>query len=376
MSSLFKVGKTYYAKILDRDGKTWKKVSTRCQYREAALRRMKQIEGEQHRPKLERRLLGEFLHEHLALIQNQIEPATWTRYSMIIQAITEEGSPLAGLFVEQVDVPVCAGFVRHRLRLGRKRSTVTKEVDFLKRCLRAARKERLIATEMLMEIRDEIGPAEMPELKGAHAARETFWYPDEIEILLEEMAKKPNDLRDGFLLALYTGMRSANVLGLKEGQVNLTCDPPQIRLAPHQTKMKRPVLVTLSPVAAEIIRRRHSHSLPETPDRKIFSDYSWSWKQLRLRLEAEGRIPKGKVWHDLRRTYATYRLAAGIDPKTVQRELAHKRSSMTMDVYGQAVEDAGVRTWAEMHFSWTPVLAVGPHLVDPAANLPPGTHLR
>ncbi len=116
--------------------------------------------------------------------------------------------------------------------------------------------------------------------------------------------------------------------------------------------MKRQILVTLSPVAAEIIRRRHSHSLPETADRKIFSDYSWSWQQLRRRLEAEGRIPEGKVWHDLRRTYATYRIAAGIDPKTVQRELAHKRSAMTMDVYAQALEDAEVRSWAEQNFSW------------------------
>jgi integrase len=42
-------------------------------------------------------------------------------------------------------------------------------------------------------------------------------------------------------------------------------------------------------------------------------------------------------WQCLRRSYATWMIQAGVDPKSAQRQMRHSRSSTTMDVYAQAV---------------------------------------
>ena len=43
--------------------------------------------------------------------------------------------------------------------------------------------------------------------------------------------------------------------------------------------------------------------------------------------------------HDLRHTAASVWLAAGADPKVVQRVLGHATAAMTMDLYGHLVDD-------------------------------------
>ncbi len=66
-------------------------------------------------------------------------------------------------------------------------------------------------------------------------------------------------------------------------------------------------------------------------------------------LEAVGR-PRLRV-HDLRHTAASLWLAAGADPKVVQRILGHASAAMTMDLYGHLIDrnlwEAAARVAAE-----------------------------
>lgn len=55
---------------------------------------------------------------------------------------------------------------------------------------------------------------------------------------------------------------------------------------------------------------------------------------------AEGRPP---TFHDLRHTYATVAIAAGVDVKAVQSVLGHASAAMTLDVYACADADAVAR---------------------------------
>jgi Phage integrase family len=48
-------------------------------------------------------------------------------------------------------------------------------------------------------------------------------------------------------------------------------------------------------------------------------------------------VPDVRV-HDLRHTAASLWLAAGADPKVVQRVLGHATAAMTMDLYGHLVD--------------------------------------
>jgi len=50
-------------------------------------------------------------------------------------------------------------------------------------------------------------------------------------------------------------------------------------------------------------------------------------------------VPSLRV-HDLRHTAASVWLAAGADPKVVQRVLGHASAAMTMDLYGHLIEQS------------------------------------
>jgi len=69
-------------------------------------------------------------------------------------------------------------------------------------------------------------------------------------------------------------------------------------------------------------------------------------------------------WHSLRRTYATWLVQAGADPKSVQGQLRHSRISTTMDIYAQAVSSAQRQAVAKLtEFVGAPGPIAGPELV-------------
>jgi site-specific recombinase XerD len=53
-----------------------------------------------------------------------------------------------------------------------------------------------------------------------------------------------------------------------------------------------------------------------------------------------GLDKKKATWHALRRSWATWMIRAGADPKSVQAQLRHSRISTTMEIYAQVVSEA------------------------------------
>ena len=402
MSSLFRpkrkdektgkivTSKTYYVSAQDRDG-NWRRVSTHCQSPAAAKIKQKQIEADLAGPKIGKQTLSDFLQEHLKKRHANLEGSTWRRYSTYIDRLTEKGSPLYGVNVDQVDSAMCYEYVEQRRTAdnGKKQDktiskrTVNKEIQFLKHALKSARMKALIAPEKLMDILHQINPRETPELRGASKNKETWWKPAEIDAVLAALDHAPagiaarngprneasrRDLRDAFLLSVYTGLRRGNVQGLREGHCNLTCDAPVLRIPASETKTGVELVVRLSPVAAEIVRRRHSHSLPETPQRRLFKDFASAWKRLLKELRDQQRVNPETVWHDMRRSFVTFRLAIGVPIKDVQEEAGHITASMTADCYGRAVNDPAIRKWAWQHFAWDHD--------DPSQPFDPSKHFR
>ncbi|MEE9221350.1 MAG: tyrosine-type recombinase/integrase, partial [candidate division NC10 bacterium] len=219
--------------------------------------------------------------------------------------------------------------------------------------LTEAARQELISWETVARIRDEISPKRLPALRKANRSRERILMPKEKSILFEA-AEQNRNLYDALNLAFWTGLRQENIVELTEAQVDFTCDPAVIRFGPHQMKNEAGHLVRLAPQAREVLWGRWMGD-PANSSRRVFQDFRPAWKRLQRRLEREG-ILKDFHFHDLRRTYTTYRLGAGIDPKTVQDEVGHQDSRMTMDCYGKALRDPGVRAWAMEHFRfpWDP----------------------
>jgi len=169
-------------------------------------------------------------------------------------------------------------------------------------------------------------------------------YPHEWEILMDATQSDRN-LQDALTVALFTGLRRENILTLIEGQADFTCDPSVLRFTKEQMKNEDRHLVLLPPRIREILWARWQGQ----PSRRFFVDFRTQWKRLQRHLEKAGKL-QGLRFHDLRRSFVTYRLAAGIDPKTVQDEVGHLTARMTMEVYSIALRDPKVREWGRLHF--------------------------
>ena len=161
------------------------------------------------------------------------------------------------------------------------------------------------------------------------------------------------DLGEVVLVLGYTGLRWGELAGLQVGDRVAAPGPglPVQRalltgrgghVYVDTLKSHRARTVPLAGPAIDIVARR-SGSKPATEwiftsaTGKVLREGNWKrsvdWNAART---AIGR-PTLRV-HDLRHTTASIWLAAGADPKVVQRILGHASAAMTMDLYGHLID--------------------------------------
>ena len=176
---------------------------------------------------------------------------------------------------------------------------------------------------------------------------------DEVRALLD--AARGDRLEALCVLAVATGMRQGELLGLQWGDVDLGAGTLAVRrqLREHAdgelelgelktAKSRR--LVHLPATAVDSLKAHRSllGSAPK-PDDLVITDLNGGpvRKSNLLRrwfypLLARAGLPRIR-FHDLRHTHATLLLAQGVNPKVVQERLGHSQISMTLDTYSHVV---------------------------------------
>ena len=182
----------------------------------------------------------------------------------------------------------------------------------------------------------------------------------EIETFLN--AIKGHRLETLFTVALFTGMREGEILGLQwpcvdfgRGVIVLSKQLQRPRKAGAtyyfgSLKNDKSRIITPAPFIIQLLKehRRKQNgmrllagelwSVGEFPDMVFtneigqFVNYSTLLLAYKTVLKKAG-IPD-KRFHDLRHTYAVSALQAGDDPKTVSQNLGHATVAFTLDVYG------------------------------------------
>jgi integrase len=159
-------------------------------------------------------------------------------------------------------------------------------------------------------------------------------------------------------LALGTGMRRGELLGLQWGDVDLDSAKLQVKRSLEETKaglrLKEPKTdgslrtIALPPQAVAMLREHKVEQMKFRlavgvgkidTDTLVFSDangkplsphaVSRAWRRI---VEAK-KLPR-VTFHALRHTHVSVLIAAGQDILSISRRIGHARASMTLDVYG------------------------------------------
>ena len=163
-----------------------------------------------------------------------------------------------------------------------------------------------------------------------------------------------------YVLAIMTGMRQGELLGLHWHEVNLETETIHVRSqlkrggvlgSPKTDSSRRQI--DLPAIAIEALRRQRIRHLHERSE----AGASWSESNLVFtnsvgnainpsNLRSRSYVPLLKStrlpvirFHELRHSTATLLLSLGCNPKVVQELLGHSQIGVTMDVYSHALPD-------------------------------------
>ncbi len=177
---------------------------------------------------------------------------------------------------------------------------------------------------------------------------------------VNELKKILSELNEPYrtmvFLAATTGLRVSELLALK--WQDFDCEKLEIRLTRaivHQVVGEMKTEASRKPIPldtglAEVLMDWRSCTPYSHPDDWVFASPEMDgtqpyWPDSALRkivrpAAARAGITKHIGWHTFRHTYGTILKANGEDVKTVQEELRHANSRITLDTYTQAVTSA------------------------------------
>ena len=315
--------------------------------------------------------LGEYLHEWLGAIASTIRPTTLLSYRMHVS--THIVPYIGSVRLESVDGRMLNGLYSNLLSSGRadgKGGLAPASVRRVHATIHRALKDAVRWGHLFRNPADQADPP-----RGLGDAKEMkTWTAAEVSEFLRSV--RQHRLYAAWLLAVTTGARRGEILGLRWPDVDFDRKRVSIQRslvsvgyevmvsAPKTQRGKRQV--ALDEVTVATLRKHRKHQLEERisvgrgwedsdfvftredghfvhPDRfsKLFNSLVRASGLARIRL------------HDLRHTYATLALQAGIHPKVVSERLGHASVSITLDTYSHAVpalqEDAAERV-AELLF--------------------------
>jgi len=203
-------------------------------------------------------------------------------------------------------------------------------------------------------------------------SRDRFLDAEELRRFFTALESEPSDTwRDFFTLALLTGARRANVLGMRWDALDL--DRGLWRIAETEAKGGVPMVVILAAPVVEILRGRHRKRgegpfvFPSVGKTGHLKEPKKAWHDLCKRaglVDAAGKNT-ARV-HDLRRTLGSWQAGAGSSLAIIGRTLGHK-SVATTAIYARLDLDP-VRQSVET--ATQAILAAGNGQAVPAPALP------
>ena len=308
-----------------------------------------------------------------------IEHATVLDYRKTARKITA-GFP--GVTLRDLTPDMVQRWEAKLLKSGQAPSTVGKGHRLLKQVMAEAVNLDIIA-------RNPVDPVKPPKRKRPQPNALDLDGRTRLLAVLDAMQDTP--ITTAARIALYTGMREGEVCGLRWSDVDLNGRTMEVcrsigegDAGPYEKQPKsghtRDVPIP-GYLADALIRWRATRCTEAmaagaafpgalyvigTVDGGYYRPHTLSvrWRELVRPLGIKGTEGRFPTFHDLRHTFATQAIAAGVDVKTVSSILGHANAAMTLNVYASADPDAKRRAASIIDGT----MRRGPAEVMPLAN--------
>ena len=292
--------------------------------------------------------LGEYLERWLAdSVRDTVRPTTFERYEQIVRLHIR---PVLGkVKLKNLTSAHVRGLYREKLDAGLSPRSVQYVHVTLHKALRQAIADGLIPRNATEAVKPpQVSREEMRPLTA-----------EQVKVLFE--AARGDRLEALYVLAVTTGLRQGELLGLKWDDIDLEVGTLQVRrtlttakggpvLSAPKTKGSRRT-VRLSHTALEALRSHLERQLEEI-DR--VGDL---WRENGLIFASESGSPHSRQhvtahrfkpllrraglpeirFHDLRHTCATLLLSKNVNPKVVSEMLGHASIAITLDTYSHVL---------------------------------------
>jgi integrase len=298
--------------------------------------------------------VGEYLDRWLSdSVRGTVRESTYSRDKYLV---TNHIKPAIGrLKLKNVNALHLQGLYRERLDTGLSGSTVQKIHHVLHKALAQAVRWSLIPRNPADDVK-----APTPTSKEMHPLSA----PEARKLLTTARGDRLEAL---YVLAIHTGMRRGELLGLKWGDIELNSSTVRIRrsltridngrrLALGDTKNKKSRrTVRLTPRAVEALKRHRARQAEEKlkagdlyrDQDLVFAGQGGGFinpSNLRQRsfapLLKRAGLPQ-ITFHDLRHTCASLLFQRNVHPKFVQELLGHASVAITLDTYSHMLPGMG-----------------------------------
>jgi integrase len=293
------------------------------------------------------------LDEWLPSVQlTNLRPGTWENYRIHVQAHIVPA--LGPVELQRLSPAQLNAFYRHLLTEAGKdgQGLASKTVRNIHNILHRGLKDAMRWGYVVRNVADAADP---PKGKSAEMR---VWTPEQLRVFLDHV--REDDLYAAWLLITTTGMRRGELAGLRWVDVDLEAARLSIRQprvvvanAPQTSEPKTARgrrALALDPVTVAALRRHRARQLEHklaVGARYLESGLVFTWLDgspihpLRFSrwFEQHARragLPKIRL-HDLRHSYASAALAAGVPAKVISERLGHTTIAVTMDIYSHVL---------------------------------------
>jgi integrase len=179
------------------------------------------------------------------------------------------------------------------------------------------------------------------ELPAVRNGRERIVAP---EVAAKLLSALPDSDRAVWATAVYAGLRRGELQALRASDVDLTegiihvergWDEKEGEVATKSRERRR---VPISSVLRQLLRQHVMRSGRRGDDRLFATTATAAFDPRRLQERADAAWTAAGLervtLHNLRHTYASYMIAAGVNAKALSTYMGHAKVSMTLDLYG------------------------------------------